>query len=209
MDDRTGPESGGITPPESSKAEPLGDGRARLFALIGRLCVAPPDADLLRALQALAGDTTQVGEAIRTLAVAAQQTTHDSISREYFDLFIGVGRGEVLPYASYYITGFLHDRPLADLRADLRRLGLERAAGVVEPEDHLGFLCETYAGLLSGGFDGGAREAERFFARHMLSWAGRCFTDIERAQTAQFYRAVGTLGRTVIEIEQAAAALPA
>lgn len=210
MDDSTGPKTGAGKPADSISGDnALGAGRARLFALIGRLCVAPPDADLLRALRDLAGDGTQVGQAVQALALAARDASHDAVDREFFDLFIGVGRGEVLPYASYYVTGFLHDRPLADLRADLRRLGLERATGVAEPEDHLGFLCEAYAGLLAGNFEGGAREAERLFARHMAPWAGRCFSDIERAQAARFYRAVGTLGRTAIEIEQAAAALPA
>lgn len=210
MDDKLEMLSGSGKAAESTSADnAMSADRARLFALIGRLCVAPPDADMLRALRNLTGDATQVGQVVKALALAAQDTTHDAADREFFDLFIGVGRGEVLPYASYYITGFLHERPLADLRADLRRLGLERATGVAEPEDHLGFLCEAYAGLLAGSFEGGAREAERFFARHIASWAGRCFIDIERAQAAKFYRAVGTLGRTAIEIEQAAAALPA
>ncbi|PZW42250.1 TorA maturation chaperone TorD [Humitalea rosea] len=190
-------------------AEAGDEGRARLFALLGRLCVAAPDAGLLTALRGLEGDATPIGQAVAALARAAAATDPDRSSREYFDLFIGVGRGEVLPFGSYYITGFLHDRPLADLRADLRRFGLERAVGVAEPEDHLGFLCETYAGLLAGEFPGGALAAERIFARHMAPWVGRCFADIERAEVARFYRAVGALGRTAIEIEQAAAALPA
>lgn len=205
MDDGDGTTTQATMAPDTSLIE----GRSRLFALLGRLCISPPDGPMLDTLRGLAGDATPIGMAVRTLAECAGPATHDSVSREFFDLFIGVGRGEVLPYASYYVTGFLHDRPLADLRADLARIGLERAVGVAEPEDHLGFLCETYAGLIAGHFPGGAREAERFFARHMAPWAARCFADIEKAQTARFYRGLGTLGRTAIEIEQAAAALPA
>jgi TorA maturation chaperone TorD len=182
--------------------------RARLFALLGRLLVAPPDAGLLAALQGLRGDGTALGAGYGALAVAARAANPISAEREFHDLFIGLGRGELLPYASYYLTGFLHERPLAELRGDLARLGLERAEGVAEPEDHIASVCEVYAGLLAGSFDGGAAEAEAFFTRHLRPWAGRVFTDLEKAEAARFYRAVGRLGRIAIEIEQAALGLP-
>jgi TorA maturation chaperone TorD len=182
--------------------------RARLFALLGRLLVAPPDGGLLAALQSLRGDGTALGAAYGALAAAARAADPVSADREFHDLFIGLGRGELLPYASYYLTGFLHERPLAELRGDLARLGLERAEGVAEPEDHIGSECEVYAGLLAGSFDGGAAEAEAFFTKHLRPWAGRVFTDLEKAEAARFYRAVGRLGRIAIEIEQAALGLP-
>jgi TorA maturation chaperone TorD len=182
--------------------------RGRLFALLGRLLVAPPDSGLLAALSGLRADTTALGEAYGAVAAAARAADPVSVEREFHDLFIGLGRGEILPFGSYYITGFLHERPLAELRADLARLGLERAAGVAEPEDHLGTECEVYAGLLSGSFEGGAEEAEAFFTKHLRPWAGRAFVDIEKAGAARFYSAVGQLGRIAIEIEQAALGLP-
>jgi TorA maturation chaperone TorD len=182
--------------------------RARLFALLGRLLVAAPDAGLLAALGALRGDTTALGEAYGALARAACEADAVSAEREFHDLFIGLGRGELLPFASYYLTGFLHERPLAELRGDMLRLGLERAQGIAEPEDHIATECEVYAGLLSGSFDGGAPEAEAFFGRHLGPWAGRFFADLEKAEAARFYRAVGQLGRVAVEIEQAAMGLP-
>ncbi len=183
--------------------------RARLFALLGRLLAAPPDIELLARLAALQGDDTPLGRGIAGLARAAAEAQPAALEREFFELFIGVGRGELLPYASYYLTGFLHERPLADLRGDLRRLGVERAPGVPEPEDHIAFECETLSGLIAGSFPAaGPEEAGAFFARHMRPWAGRFFADLEGASTARFYRAVGALGRTAIEIEQAAAELP-
>jgi TorA maturation chaperone TorD len=191
-----------------SKPDLLTTERARLFALLGRLLIAAPDAGLLVALAGLRGDRTPLGEAYRTLAAAAAATDPVAVEREYHDLFIGLGRGELLPYASYYLTGFLHERPLAELRGDLLRLGLERAADVAEPEDHLGTECEVYAGLLSGSFEGGGAEAEAFFTKHLRPWAGRAFADIEKAEAARFYRAVGRLGRIAIEIEEAALGLP-
>jgi TorA maturation chaperone TorD len=182
--------------------------RARLFALLGRLLGSAPDAALLARMRLLRPVDGELGEAYAALAGAAA-VTPEAAEREYFDLFIGVGRGEILPYASYYLTGFLHERPLADLRGDLARLGIERAEGVSEPEDHIAFLCETYAGLIAGAFAPGPEESAPFFARHIRPWAARFFADLEAAQAASFYRAVGRLGRIAVELEAAAAELPA
>ena len=188
--------------------DPLDAERARLFALLGRLLGAAPDAALLGALRSLRGGPGELGEATTALATAAAAITPEALDREFFDLFIGVGRGELLPYASYYLTGFLHERPLAELRGDLARLGVARVEGVPEPEDHIAFLCETFAGLISGDLGPDANEAGAFFARHMRPWAARFFTDLEAADAARFYRAVGRLGRLAVELESAAADLP-
>lgn len=183
--------------------------RARLFALLGRLMGAAPDAALLAGLRLLRPTEGELGDGYAGLAAAAAATTPEAAEREYFNLFIGVGRGEILPYASYYLTGFLHERPLADLRGDLARLGIERAEGVPEPEDHAAFVCETYAGLLAGAFPADPADAAPFFTRHIRPWAARLFADLEKAEAAEFYRAVGRLGRLAVEIEAAAADLPA
>lgn len=188
--------------------DPIDLERARLFALLGRLLAGAPEAALLKKLGALAGEGTPLGLGFAALAAAARETTEEACEHEFFDLFIGVGRGELLPYASYYLTGFLHERPLAELRGDLIRLGIERTEGVSEPEDHIAFECETFAGLVSGAFAGLPVEAGAFFARHMKPWAGRFFADLEKAKAAHFYRAVGALGRLAVEIETAAAELP-
>ncbi|MGG5807862.1 TorD/DmsD family molecular chaperone [Falsiroseomonas sp. CW058] len=190
------------TPPDAVDAE-----RARLFALLGRLLGAAPDAGLLARLRLLRGGAGELGDAYAELARAAEISA-EAVEREYFNLFIGVGRGELLPYASYYLTGFLHERPLADLRGDLARLGIERAEGVPEPEDHIAFLCETFAGLIANAFAAGPEEAAPFFARHIRPWAARFCTDLEGAEAARFYRAVGRLGRLAVELEAAAADLP-
>ncbi|MFC7475462.1 molecular chaperone [Dankookia sp. GCM10030260] len=181
--------------------------RAQLFALLARLLAAVPDAALLRNIGRLSGDASPIGAAVGGLARAAAAAQPAPLDREYFDLFTGVGRGELLPYASYYLTGFLHERPLAELRGDLARLGIARSAGVAEPEDHIAFLCETLAGLIEGRL-GAREEAAPFFQRHMRPWAARFFADLEKAEAARFYRSVGTLGRVAVEIEQAAAELP-
>jgi TorA maturation chaperone TorD len=189
--------------------DPVDIERARLFALLGRIMGAAPDARLLGQLRLLRATEGELGDTYGLLGTAAATTTPEAAEREYFDLFVGLGRGEILPYASYYITGFLHERPLADLRGDLARLGIERADGIAEPEDHIAFLCETFAGLVAGAFAAGPEEAAPFFTRHIRPWAARMFADLEKAEGAGFYRAVGRLGRLAVEIETAAADLSA
>ena len=132
----------------------------------------------------------------------------ERVEREYFDLFIGLGRGELMPYGSYYLTGFLHERPLARLRGDLAALGIERAEGEVEPEDHAAILCEIMSGIAAWRFGTPPGADETIFENHLAPWIGRFFTDLERAEGAKFYRSVGTLGRIFIDIETEAFALP-
>ncbi len=108
---------------------------------------------------------------------------------------------ELLPYASYYLTGFLNERPLARVREDLAALGLARVEGMSEPEDHLAFLLEIMAGLAAGRFGAEEGAQRRFFDRHLAPWAPRLFADLEQAKAARFYRAVGGLGRVFLDVE--------
>jgi TorA maturation chaperone TorD len=154
--------------------------RARVYTLLARLLLRSPDAELLLRLQHLHGDGSTLGVAHTALAEAAARVDADSVSREYFALFIGLGRGELLPYASYYLTGFVHGRPLANLRQDLQRLGIERADGQSEPEDHAGILLEIIAGLAGRVIPGPAGADQRFFEEHLGPWIGAFFSDLER-----------------------------
>jgi TorA maturation chaperone TorD len=182
--------------------------RAQEYALLSALLKRAPDAALLERLGTLRGEASPLGLAHVALAEAAQHANVERVEREYFDLFIGIGRGELLPYGSYYLTGFLHERPLARLRAHLVKLGIERTAGEVEPEDHAAILCEIMGGLASRRFPAPPGADREFFEQHLAPWIGRFFADLERAETAQFYRRIGALGRVFIEIETDALALP-
>lgn len=183
--------------------------RAQEYQLLALLLMKAPTAEVLSAIAGLKGDSSPLGMAHIALAEAARTATVDAVQREHFSLFIGVGRGELMPYASFYLTGFLHERPLARVREDLAALGIEREAGIPEPEDHLGLLCDTMAGLISGQFGAEPAHAQRIFERHLKPWAARCFADLEQAESAQFYRAVGTVGRLFIDIETEAYTLDA
>ena len=182
--------------------------RAQEYALIAALLNRAPDAELLADLARLRGDATPLGLAHAALAQAAAEVTVEKAEREYFDLFIGIGRGELLPYASYYLTGFLHERPLARLRDDLNAIGIARAEGVVEPEDHAGILCEIMSGLASGRLPAPSGSDQVIFEKHMAPWIGRFFVDLEQAEGGNFYRHVGTLGRVFMDIEAEAFDLP-
>lgn len=183
--------------------------RMKTYALLAALLARAPGAPLLRQVAALTGDASPLGMAVIGLAEAAGRTTAERVSREYFDLFVGLGRGELLPYGSYYLTGFLHERPLARLRADLAQLGIERADSNPEPEDHAATLCEVMAGLIAGTFAADADAERQFFGKHIEPWLERMFEDLVRAEHADFYRPVGVLGRVFMAIERDAFALPA
>jgi TorA maturation chaperone TorD len=182
--------------------------RAQEYALLATLLSCAPEQKLLDRLADLRGDASPLGVAHAALAEAASRTNAELAGREYFNLFIGLGRGELLPYGSYYLTGFLHERPLARLRECLARLGIERVAGRFEPEDHAGILCEVMAGIVSQRLAAPPGADRELFEKHLSPWVGRFFADLEQATAADFYRRIGTLGRVFLEIETQAFALP-
>lgn len=175
--------------------------RAAEYGLLSLLLGKAPDAATLRQVATLKGDGSDLGMAHVELAAAAAGIDDRTVSKEFFDLFIGLGRGELLPYASYYLTGFLHERPLARVREDMDLLGIERAGISREPEDHIAILLEIMAGLARGDFETEFAQQSRFFDRHLKPWAARMFADLEMSQSARFYRAVGRVGRVFMELE--------
>jgi TorA maturation chaperone TorD len=185
---------------------PEDQARADVYALLGQLLLAAPSDQMLASLSQVGGGDGELGDSIQSLSQVANAVDAASVEREYNVLFIGVGRGEVLPYASYYLTGFLHEKPLADLRATLRTLGVRRRDDVVEPEDHLGTLCEIMSGLITGQFGENAslQMQKEFFNAHMAPWAAHCFQDLETAESAVLYAPIGSLGRSMMAIEQEA-----
>ncbi|MCU9846458.1 molecular chaperone TorD family protein [Defluviimonas sp. WL0024] len=180
--------------------------RADLYGFLSALFAAPPDRALLDKTAALTGDASPLGRAIAALAKLAAAATPVSAKREFTRLFIGLGRGELLPYASYYLTGFLNEKPLMLLRRDMATLGLARSESVYEPEDNIASLMEMMAGLIDGRF-GMVRPLDRqkeFFNRHVAPWAGHFFADLETAKGSVLYAPVGTIGREFMVIEKEA-----
>jgi TorA maturation chaperone TorD len=183
--------------------------RAQEYALLAALLMRAPDPGFLAKISELRADASPLGLAHAALAEAAERTTAEKVEREYFDLFIGLGRGELMPYGSYYLTGFMLERPLARLRDDLAKIGIDRAEGVVEPEDHAGILCEIMSGLASQRLPAPSGSDRMIFDKHMAPWIGRFFNDLENAAAADFYKRVGAFGRVYVNIEAEAFDLPA
>lgn len=178
--------------------------RGNVYALLGHLLAAPPSPEVLETLTGIApapADDSLLTASWQMLAEAAGRSSPESLRHEYLDLFVGLGRGEVVPYGSWYLTGFLMEQPLARLRSDLQMLGIERQDGVKEPEDHAAALCDTMALLITGDDPVPVPTQKQFYARHMEPWMGRFFRDLQQAPSARFYRAVGQLGEQFMEVE--------
>ncbi|MDX1608517.1 MAG: molecular chaperone TorD family protein [Halofilum sp. (in: g-proteobacteria)] len=180
--------------------------RTRGWLLLGHLFRRPPDAGLLARIADDAGLASGDGDlaaAWSALATAAAQADVEALDDEFHDLFIGLGRGELVPYASWYRTGFLMDRPLVALRRDLGLLGFERQPDVCEPEDHAGALADVMA-LLADPAEGQDDSTQRlFFREHVDSWMPSFFNDLQTAKGADFYREVGRFGAAFLEFERA------
>src|SRR5258706_5170557 len=181
--------------------------RAREYSLLAALLSHSPDAQMIEHLGGLSGDTTPLGTAHGALSAAAARVSPELIEREYFDLFVGLGRGELFPYASYYLTGYLYGRPLARIRETLKQLGLERTEGQSEPEDHAAVLLEVMAGLASGQIVAPDETQRTIFETYLRPWIGRFFSDLEHARSAKFYACVAALGRIFMEVEAEAFSL--
>lgn len=183
--------------------------RADIYRLLAALLVGPPDQallELLRNLESEASDGTAMHSAWQQLRAAAENTGPQGVEQEYFNLFIGLGRGELVPYGSWYVHGLLMEKLLASLRDELAVLGLEREDGVSEPEDHVAALCEVM-GMIICDSELSLRQAA-FFATYLDPWVGRFFVDLEEAETAVFYKAVGRLGQRFLDVERQYFSLP-
>ena len=177
--------------------------RSSLYVLLSSLLSGPPSADLLSKVNTLSGGDNKIGEAVKTLNILSKKLGIKTIEREYNNLFIGVGRGELLPYASFYMTGFLNEKPLANLRDDMKRIGISRSPSTSDPEDHIASLCEMMSGIITNQFytSLSLRQQSDFFATHLGPWAKHFFDDLIAAEYSVFYAPVGALGKAFIEIE--------
>jgi TorA maturation chaperone TorD len=193
----------------AGQVDEIDHARAGEYALLAALLSHSPDADMIERLVCLSGDATQLGAAHAALCSAAASMKPEQIEHEYFDLFVGLGGGELFPYASYYLTGYLHGRPLARLRETLKQIGLERVEGQSEPEDHVAILFEIMAGLASGQIIAPGGTDRNIFDNYLEPWIGRFFSDLEQAKSAVFYNCVGSLGRIFMKIETEAFSLSA
>lgn len=191
----------------SAKQEPSNQEqlyRASAYSILAALLRNVPTRDVLEHVanfSDVAVDEDELLLSMSTLGLAAKSTELSAIDDEYHDLFIGLGRGELIPYASWYLTGYLMEKPLSTLRDDLKALGFERDESVVEPEDHVAALCEVMSLLISDE-EVTAETQTIFFEKHLIEWINRFFDDLSTAESAVFYRAVGRFGAAFLNLEK-------
>ena len=184
--------------------------RASAYSILGALLRKVPEKEVLEHVanfSKVAVDEDELLLSMSTLGLAAQSSELSAIDDEYHDLFIGLGRGELVPYGSWYLTGYLMEKPLSLLRDDLRALGFERDENIVEPEDHVAALCEVMALLIANESQIGDENVDIetqtiFFEKHMNEWINRFFDDLSTAESAVFYRAVGRFGLAFMNLEK-------
>lgn len=183
--------------------------RADLYALVSRLFASPPDAAFLAAL-AGAPELPETADATLPVAYnallrASRAMDAEAAAQEYTDLFVGVGKSEVNLHASHWISGFMLDKPLADLRTALAALGLERRGDTDLLEDHLAALAEVMRVLIAGG-EGRApapiADQRRFFETWISPWAFGCCDAITSCALANYYRRASELAAAFLAIER-------
>jgi len=177
--------------------------RAGSYGLLATLLRATPTQTVLEQVEELAAINQREDElslAMTMLGLAARSAAPDSINDEYHALFIGLGRGELVPFASWYLTGFLMEKPLAILRDDLSALGFERQDDIHEPEDHVAALCEVMAMMIAENQDFSTQFT--FHKNHIDTWFGQFFEDLSSAKNAVFYRAAGRFGQAFFDLER-------
>lgn len=177
--------------------------RSSVYKVLAGLLKSAPDNDALEQVSVFASieqEGDELAVAMSMLGLSAKASNANAVDDEFHALFIGLGRGELMPYASWYLTGFLMEKPLSALRDELSVLGFERSENVHEPEDHIAALCEVMAMMIDENF--ALHQQEKFFTTHMSNWIDHFFTDLSEAESAVFYRSVGRFGQAFSVFEK-------
>jgi len=186
--------------------------RSAAYGVLSALLRSVPSQEVIDHVSAfaeIAVDEDEMLLSMSMLGLTANSSNSEAINDEYHELFIGLGRGELVPYGSWYLTGFLMEKPLGVLRDDLKILGIERDESVSEPEDHVAALCEVMSLLISDPSEGQDLETQSiFFEKHIAPWMGRFFTDLSESNSATFYKAVGRFGAAFIKLENKYLTMP-
>lgn len=214
---------GSATVTFTHRIEPEDQARADFYALLARLFADPPDRSLLAAIATapalapatiadpqLAAPAERLAATWDALRAASAAMDADAAKLEYDALFIGVGQSEVNLHASHWITGFMMEKPLADLRAELARMSIGREPAATLVEDHLSPLCEVMRLLITGRDDRRPADVSHqraFFERFVLPWAQRCCNAISEHPIANYYRRVGQFADAFLAIERDALVL--
>ena len=181
--------------------------RAEVYGLLAALYYAPPSAELLAQLRVAVTEAPAAGgfleEPWRQFVGAAREYSDAQITSEYDALFGGVGKPEVFLFGSYYLSGFLNEKPLAALRGDLAALGLARDEALPETEDHFACICEVMRYLIAGDDVEIANltQQQKFFSTHVQPWVPAMCEAISAHPKARFYAALAGFTAAFISVE--------
>jgi TorA maturation chaperone TorD len=181
--------------------------RSEVYGLLAALYYAPPSAELLAQLRVAVTEAPSKGGALeepwRAVVAAARQSDDAAIQSEYNALFGGMGKPEVYLFGSHYLSGFLNEKPLARLRTDLAKLGLERDETMPETEDHFAYLCEVMRYLIAGDDVAVANltQQKAFFGDHMQAWALDMCDAVAAHPRAKLYAALAAFTRSFLSVE--------
>ena len=181
--------------------------RAELYGLLAGLWLAPPDAALLQQFRVAVTEAPQRGGHLEApwseLVAAMRASSVEAAAAEHEALFHGVGRSEVMAYASFYLSGFLNEKPLAVLRVDLAALGLTRDANSLETEDHIAFVLEVMRWLIAGDDLAvcNLEQQRRFFRTHLQPWVGQLCDAVAAQPRAAVWRAVAAMTQAFVQVE--------
>lgn len=196
-----------LTTPVGSSALDEETARAELYGLLSQLYYATPSAQLLSALRVAVTEAPAAGgflqEPWQQLVGASRESDDAAVAQEFDRLFGGVGKPEVYLYGSHYLSGFLNEKPLVRLRADLDRLGLARDEALPETEDHIAYLCEVMRYLIAGDDMAvcNLTVQREFFAAHLQPWMGQLCDALSAHPGARFYAAVAQFTRAFMSVE--------
>jgi TorA maturation chaperone TorD len=184
--------------------------RAEAYGVLAQLFIAPPALELYEQLRVAPTEAPTPGGFLEsswgTLVASARRLPRETVAAEYDALFQGIGKPEIFLYGSFHLAGAVNDKPLVQLRHDLRALGLERAPGVGETEDHIASLCEVMRFLIAGSDPvlGSLVAQQGFYASHLGGWVARLCEQIAAHPRADFYRDLALFARDFFAVEQQA-----
>ena len=181
--------------------------RAEVYGLLAALYYAPPAPELLSQLRVAATEAPAAGgfleEPWRQVVAAARERSDAQIADEYDALFGGVGKPDIHLFGSHYLSGFLNEKPLAQLRTDLATLGLAREEGMAETEDHVAYVFEVMRYLIAGDDVAVANLTHQrgFFTTHVQSWVPQLCETVAGHPKARFYAAIAGFTQAFIGVE--------
>ncbi len=178
--------------------------RSDLYVLLASLLGRPPSEELQKVLQSLDWNEAipdRLGQALQALSQAGHHYPLAALEEEYDKLFVGLGSGEMIPYASWYKERRIQSKPLVSVLSDLIRLGIVRQTESHESEDHAAALCEVMALISKESMEVPLATQADFFREHISWWLPNFFQDLHSAKGAAFYREVGLLGGCFLESE--------